>query len=149
MPIATDKIWLGQIHVMSQQDHSLHYVLRVLKHDSAVKWVLDLSCYFIIKIKYGRGKHTLIKLGFNERNEAFNFNVALFDHEKYICREHKKEYDNSATIEESQIDIHPTINHRLKGVAGKEGWHGGAVGEGGEAVEGEGVEEHKVESLGG
>jgi len=43
--------------------------------------VLDTSCYFVFKI------------GFDDSNEAFDFDVVLSDHEKYICHEHEKESD--------------------------------------------------------
>lgn len=51
-------------------------------------------------------------LGFGERNEAFDFNVSLSDHDKYVRREHEKEVTEES--EEGGIDIHPAVNHRLK-----------------------------------
>ncbi|KAI3787832.1 hypothetical protein L2E82_00290 [Cichorium intybus] len=51
-------------------------------------------------------------LGFTERNEAFDFNVALSDHDKHVKRENEKE-DGEAS-DASHIDIHPAVNHRLK-----------------------------------
>ncbi|KAI3691404.1 hypothetical protein L2E82_49763 [Cichorium intybus] len=74
--------------------------------------MLDSSRYFVLKIEDGTGKHTLIGLGFTERNEAFDFNVALSDHEKYLKREIEKEADEAS--DESHINIHPAVNHRLK-----------------------------------
>lgn len=69
----------------------------------------------MLKIEDGRGKHAFIGLGFNERNEAFDFNVALSDHDKYVKRDHEKEAGDGQTSEEnSHIDIHPAVNHRLK-----------------------------------
>ena len=62
----------------------------------------------------GRGKHAFIGLGFNERNEAFDFNVALSDHEKYVKREHEKEVGDGEAGDDNHIDIHPAVNHRLK-----------------------------------
>lgn len=66
-----------------------------------------------MKIEDGRGKHAFIGLGFAERNEAFDFNVALSDHEKYVRREQEKE-TGEASDDVSHIDIHPAVNHRLK-----------------------------------
>lgn len=66
-----------------------------------------------MKIEDGAGKHAFIGLGFAERNEAFDFNVALSDHEKYVRREQEKE-TGEASDDGSHIDIHPAVNHRLK-----------------------------------
>ncbi|CAH1449975.1 unnamed protein product [Lactuca virosa] len=65
-----------------------------------------------LKIEDGTGKHAFIWLGFTERNKAFHFNVALSDHEKYVKREIEKDVDVAS--DESHINIHPAVNHRLK-----------------------------------
>ncbi|XP_027364048.1 uncharacterized protein At1g03900 isoform X2 [Abrus precatorius] len=125
--LQSDKIWSGRIRVVSRRDRceirledpnsgELFAACFVYpgQRDNSVEPVLDSSRYFVLKIEDGRGKHAFIGLGFNERNEAFDFNVALSDHEKYVRREHEKEAGDSASTEESQIDIHPAVNHRLK-----------------------------------
>lgn len=73
--------------------------------------VLDSSRYFVLRIEDGSGKYAFVGLGFGERNEAFDFNVALSDHEKYVKREMEGEAKED---EESRIGIHPAVNHRLK-----------------------------------
>lgn len=74
--------------------------------------VLDSSRYFVLKIEDGTGKHAFIGLGFAERNEAFDFNVALSDHDKYVKREGEKDVGESTG--DNHIDIHPAVNQRLK-----------------------------------
>ncbi|XP_010482721.2 PREDICTED: uncharacterized protein At1g03900 [Camelina sativa] len=69
--------------------------------------------YFVLRIDDGRGKYAFIGLGFAERNEAFDFNVALSDHEKYVRREKEKETGETSESD-NHIDIHPAVNHRLK-----------------------------------
>lgn len=76
--------------------------------------MLDSSRYFVLKIEDGTGKHAFIGLGFSERNEAFDFNVALSDHEKYVKRDIEKDGDEAETSSDGHIDIHPAVNHRLK-----------------------------------
>eukprot|EP00747_Dinoflagellata_sp_TGD_P168326 gnl/TRDRNA2_/TRDRNA2_194467_c0_seq1.p1 gnl/TRDRNA2_/TRDRNA2_194467_c0~~gnl/TRDRNA2_/TRDRNA2_194467_c0_seq1.p1 ORF type:complete len:428 (+),score=106.67 gnl/TRDRNA2_/TRDRNA2_194467_c0_seq1:112-1395(+) len=47
-------------------------------HDSYVERVLDSSRYFVLKITNG-ARHAFIGLGFEDRNDAFDFNVSLND----------------------------------------------------------------------
>ncbi|XP_073000880.1 uncharacterized protein At1g03900 [Typha latifolia] len=123
--LQSDKIWSGRLRVVScgerceirLEDPNSGELFAACfflpgQRENSVETVLDSSRYFVLKIEDGRGKHAFIGLGFNERNEAFDFNVALSDHEKYVRREHEKE--TSEESEETQIDIHPAVNHRLK-----------------------------------
>ncbi|EEF32550.1 uncharacterized protein At1g03900 [Ricinus communis] len=124
--LQSDKIWSGRLRVVSCKDRceirledpnsgELFAACFVLpgQRENSVETVLDSSRYFVLKIEDGRGKHAFIGLGFGERNEAFDFNVALSDHEKYVRRENEK--DSAETSEsDTHIDIHPAVNHRLK-----------------------------------
>ncbi|CAH1439600.1 unnamed protein product [Lactuca virosa] len=123
--LQSDKIWSGRLRVVSCKDRceirledpnsgDLFAACFVYpgQRESAVESVLDSSRYFVLKIEDGTGKHAFIGLGFTERNEAFDFNVALSDHEKYVKREIEKDADEAS--DESHINIHPAVNHRLK-----------------------------------
>ncbi|CAL9199712.1 unnamed protein product [Musa hybrid cultivar] len=123
--LQSNKIWSGRLRVVSCGNRceirledpgsgELFAACFVLpgQRESSVEPALDSSRYFVLKIEDGRGKHAFIGLGFNERNEAFDFNVALSDHEKYLKRDHEKEAGEE--IDENQIGIHPSVNHRLK-----------------------------------
>ncbi|RWW22632.1 hypothetical protein GW17_00013159 [Ensete ventricosum] len=123
--LQSDKIWSGRLRVVSCGDRCeirledpgsgelfAACFVRPGQRENSVETVLDSSRYFVLKIEDGQGKHAFIGLGFNERNEAFDFNVALSDHEKYLRREHDKE--TSIDTDESHIEIHPAVNHRLK-----------------------------------
>ncbi|KAL8253025.1 hypothetical protein R6Q59_036718 [Mikania micrantha] len=123
--LQSDKIWSGRLRVVSCNDRCdirledpnsgdlfAACFVNPGQRESAVESVLDSSRYFVLKIEDGTGKHAFIGLGFNERNEAFDFNVALSDHEKYVKRVTEK--DAGETSDESHINIHPAVNHRLK-----------------------------------
>ncbi|PKI66756.1 uncharacterized protein At1g03900 [Punica granatum] len=126
--LQSDKIWSGRLRVVSCKDRceirledpnsgELFAACFVYpgQRENAVETVLDSSRYFVLKIEDGRGKHAFIGLGFAERNEAFDFNVALSDHDKYVKRESDKEASSDdASASDSHIDIHPAVNHRLK-----------------------------------
>ncbi|XP_044503034.1 uncharacterized protein At1g03900 isoform X2 [Mangifera indica] len=124
--LQSDKIWSGRLRVVSCKDrceirledpNSGELFAACFVHpgqrETSVETVLDSSRYFVLKIEDGTGKHAFIGLGFNERNEAFDFNVALSDHDKYVRREIEKETGETSE-NDSHIDIHPAVNHRLK-----------------------------------
>eukprot|EP00245_Coleochaete_scutata_P005540 TRINITY_DN19185_c0_g1_i1.p1 TRINITY_DN19185_c0_g1~~TRINITY_DN19185_c0_g1_i1.p1 ORF type:complete len:315 (-),score=48.06 TRINITY_DN19185_c0_g1_i1:662-1606(-) len=106
-----DKIWTGRLRVVSLKDRceirledpnngELFAACPVLpgKREATVENVSDSSRYFVLRIEDGRGHHAFIGLGFNERNEAFDFNVALSDHQKWAAREE----ESAANLEELQ-----------------------------------------------
>uniref|UniRef100_A0A3Q3GA91 NECAP endocytosis associated 2 n=1 Tax=Labrus bergylta TaxID=56723 RepID=A0A3Q3GA91_9LABR len=51
---------------------------------SVVEAVTDSSRYFVIRIEDDNGRHAFIGLGFADRGDSFDFNVALQDHFKHI-----------------------------------------------------------------
>ncbi|KAE8709372.1 Detected protein of confused Function [Hibiscus syriacus] len=124
--LQSESIWSGRLRVVSCKDRceirledpntaELFAACFIYpgQRESSVEPALDSSRYFVLKIEDGNGKHAFIGLGFNERNEAFDFNVALSDHEKYVSRENEKEASET-DANDSIIDIHPAVNHRLK-----------------------------------
>ncbi|XP_057519028.1 uncharacterized protein At1g03900 [Amaranthus tricolor] len=125
--LQSDKIWSGRLRVVSCKSRAeirledpisgdlfaACYVYPGLR-DQSVEPALDSSRYFVLKIEDGRGKHAFIGLGFSERNEAFDFNVALSDHEKHVKRESEKDVAGASEGDDNSIDIHPAVNHRLK-----------------------------------
>ncbi|KAG6552203.1 hypothetical protein Mapa_006051 [Marchantia paleacea] len=123
--LQSDKIWTGRLKVLSLKDKcevrledsntgELFAACPVLpgKRDVTVESVTDSSRYFVLRIDDGRGKHAFIGLGFAERNEAFDFNVALSDHEKYAKRDLEK--DEESLHQDSRNASTPALDLRLK-----------------------------------
>ncbi|XP_033113597.1 adaptin ear-binding coat-associated protein 2-like [Anneissia japonica] len=57
----------------------------------AVEGVMDSSRYFVLRIQDGTGRKAFIGVGFADRGDSFDFNVALQDHFKWIKQEKKIE----------------------------------------------------------
>lgn len=125
--LQSDKIWSGRLRVVScnsraeirledpaSGDLFAACFVHPGQREQSVEPALDSSRYFVLKIEDGRGKHAFIGLGFAERNEAFDFNVALSDHEKHVMRESEKDSARESGDAAGHIDIHPAVNHRLK-----------------------------------
>lgn len=55
--------------------------------EGAVEKCLDSGRYFVLRIKSPQGKQAYIGMAFNERNDAFDFNVALAEHKAECERE--------------------------------------------------------------
>nr|1TQZ_A Chain A, NECAP1 [Mus musculus] len=53
----------------------------------AVETVTDSSRYFVIRIQDGTGRSAFIGIGFTDRGDAFDFNVSLQDHFKWVKQE--------------------------------------------------------------
>jgi hypothetical protein len=73
----------------------------------AVEPVTDSSRYFVLRIEdLKTGRHAFIGIGFAERSDAFDFNVALQDHEKHINRmkQPPPDFDNEPKTDYSMKD---------------------------------------------
>ncbi|XP_063072436.1 adaptin ear-binding coat-associated protein 2 isoform X2 [Engraulis encrasicolus] len=66
----------------------------------AVEAVTDSSRYFVVRIEDGNGRHAFIGLGFADRGDSFDFNVALQDHFKWVKQESElaKQEANQSTV---------------------------------------------------
>ncbi|CAI7765938.1 unnamed protein product [Closterium sp. NIES-54] len=123
-----DKIWGGRLRVVSVGDTceirledsntgELFATCHVApgRRDASVEAATDSSRYFVLKIDDGRGRHAFIGLGFAERNAAFDFNVALTDHEKHVLNERQRASDvASAEADSAQEDSQPKLDLKLK-----------------------------------
>ncbi|XP_029183246.2 adaptin ear-binding coat-associated protein 2-like [Acropora muricata] len=74
----------------------------------AVEAVLDSSRYFVLKIVNENGQHAFIGMGFQDRGDSFDFNVAMQDHFKWIKQNEKLE------AEAVQPDLTPKLDLSFK-----------------------------------
>jgi hypothetical protein len=75
--------------------------------EAAVERTLDSGRYFVLRITNQQGRHAFIGIAFNERNDAFDFNVALSEFKNEVEREDKasKFFDTAS---------HPPLDLSLK-----------------------------------
>ncbi|XP_006267656.1 adaptin ear-binding coat-associated protein 1 [Alligator mississippiensis] len=74
----------------------------------AVETVTDSSRYFVIRIQDGTGRSAFIGIGFTDRGDAFDFNVSLQDHFKWVKQE------SEISKESQEADTRPKLDLGFK-----------------------------------
>uniref|UniRef100_A0A673TS02 Adaptin ear-binding coat-associated protein 1 n=2 Tax=Suricata suricatta TaxID=37032 RepID=A0A673TS02_SURSU len=74
----------------------------------AVETVTDSSRYFVIRIQDGTGRSAFIGIGFTDRGDAFDFNVSLQDHFKWVKQE------SEISKESQELDTRPKLDLGFK-----------------------------------
>ncbi|GAA5810078.1 hypothetical protein MFLAVUS_003496 [Mucor flavus] len=116
--LASSFLWKGRLRIISKgktceirmEDNSTGEIFAVCPYEiqgNSVEAVLDSSRYFVLKIE-SEGRHAFIGMGFQERTDAFDFNVALQDFVKQLRAE--KEAIDRAT----HADTTPKKDYSLK-----------------------------------
>lgn len=79
----------GRLAVITLLDSRTNQVFATcsVTDDSCVEKTLDSGRYFVLKIQNAQGRHAFIGIAFNERNDSFDFNVALQEHKAECERE--------------------------------------------------------------
>ncbi|CAG8546729.1 957_t:CDS:2 [Diversispora eburnea] len=98
-------LWKGRLRIMSIGE--LFAQCLYDPETNSVEPVRDSSRYFVLRIE-DSGRHAFIGMGFQERSEAFDFQVTLQDHIKHIKAE--KEAAENAKVAESK----PKKDYSLK-----------------------------------
>mmetsp|Transcript_65099 Transcript_65099/g.121318 ORF Transcript_65099/g.121318 Transcript_65099/m.121318 type:complete len:277 (-) Transcript_65099:62-892(-) len=90
------------------------------EHEKFVERVVDSSRYFVLKITNG-ARHAFIGLGFEERNDAFDFNCCLADFKsRFVDREN--EVDAAPKVQAPPKDLSLKEGQKIKiSIAGLEG----------------------------
>ncbi|GAB0093243.1 NECAP-like protein CG9132 [Sergentomyia squamirostris] len=69
----------------------------------AVESVTDSSRYFVIRIQDDNGRSAFIGLGFGDRSDSFDLNVALQDHFKWVKNQEQIEKEKEAPRQELDL----------------------------------------------
>ncbi|XP_014840407.1 PREDICTED: adaptin ear-binding coat-associated protein 1-like [Poecilia mexicana] len=71
----------------------------------AVETVSDSSRYFVLRIQDDNGRSAFIGIGFGDRGDAFDFNVALQDHFKWVKQENEFKKQAQAPDSTPKLDL--------------------------------------------
>lgn len=71
----------------------------------AIETVSDSSRYFVIRIQDDNGRSAFIGLGFGDRSDSFDMNVALQDHFKWVKNQEQIAKDDAEGTVKPQLDL--------------------------------------------
>lgn len=85
-----DHIWTGKLKIVAKgRDASVFLIDQdnnIFAHspvtEGSIERTIDSGRYFVLKIVNPQGKHAYIGMAMNERNDAFDFNVAIQEHKR-------------------------------------------------------------------
>jgi adaptin ear-binding coat-associated protein 1/2 len=69
----------------------------------AIESVSDSSRYFVLRIQDDNGRSAFIGLGFGDRSDSFDMNVALQDHFKWV--KNQQQLEKEQTEPKQQLDL--------------------------------------------
>lgn len=82
--------------------------------DGAVDRCVDSSRYFVVRVENTNGNHMFIGMAFNERNDAFDFNIALDDARREKEKEASKLLAQSDGASSAKLNLPPAKDYSLK-----------------------------------
>jgi len=94
----TQAAWTGKLKIVSRgklaviilhDDKNQTFAMCLVNEETAVERTTDSGRYFVLRIQNAQGKYAFIGIAFNERNDAFDFNVALSEHKSQLERENE------------------------------------------------------------
>ncbi|KNC98858.1 uncharacterized protein SPPG_05828 [Spizellomyces punctatus DAOM BR117] len=109
-------LWTGRLRVIAKGDNAVIQledantgdIFAVSPYDpqsNSVEPVLDSSRYFVLRIvDPSSGHHAFVGMGFPDRSQAFDFNVALQDHVTRVKREKEKEQHQPGQPQGPKLD---------------------------------------------
>ena len=124
-----DFLWQGKCVVVSRGDRCIVKFVdsntdavfaQCPVEPGAVEPVIDSSRYFVVRIvDEQQGRKAFLGCGFQERNEAFNFTVALQDHERRVREAKKRAETKDEPVDTSAFELKPgqTITLNIKSTA--------------------------------
>ena len=88
--------WSGKLKIVAKgsvaaiilyTDQTQVFAVCQVTDEAAVERTLDSGRYFVLRITNAQGRHAFIGIAFNERNDAFDFNIALSEFKSELERE--------------------------------------------------------------
>lgn len=116
--------WTGKLKIVSRgktcmivlfDENNQTFALCKVTDDTAVERTLDSGRYFVLRITNPQGRHAFIGIAFNERNDAFDFNVALSEFKNELDREAQalKFFDNGSAFADLSLKHGEKIKIKL------------------------------------
>ncbi|AWP02821.1 putative adaptin ear-binding coat-associated protein 2 [Scophthalmus maximus] len=96
--------WSGRLKITAKGELFAHAPVDQYP-GCVVEAVTDSSRYFVIRIEDGNGRHAFIGLGFADRGDSFDFNVALQDHFKWVKQEGELAKQEACQSEVPKLDL--------------------------------------------